>query len=98
MKQTKGTWVAKCYERTNKCFVVAGDKVIFEQLTDATNSISPDAHLIAAAPDMLEALEEAIRLIATAEHQGAFDNCALPKIGQRTLNKLEALISRAKGE
>lgn len=56
------------------------------------------AALISAAPEMLDALEEAIRLIATAEHQGAFDNCALPKIGQRTLNKLEALISRAKGE
>jgi len=56
-KHTPGPWTAKAYSRTNKCFVATSTgEIIFEQLARSTETISPDARLIASAPELLEAL------------------------------------------
>lgn len=54
------------------------------------------ATLVSAAPELLEALQIAVRLIATAENNGAYKDCALPLIGKKSLEKMEALLERLK--
>jgi hypothetical protein len=55
-----------------------------------------DLNLISAAPDLLEALKMAVKLIAVAENNGAFKDCALPLIGKKSLEKMESLLERVK--
>ena len=61
----KNQWKADSYKRTNKCFVSApnndgSSSIIYEETTDQTEQVSKRAHLIAAAPEMLEALESVL--------------------------------------
>jgi hypothetical protein len=55
-----------------------------------------DLNLISAAPELLEALQIAISLIAVAENNGAYKDCALPLIGKKSLEKMESLLERFK--
>lgn len=57
-----------------------------------------NAHLIAAAPDMLAALEVALRWLAMANTNGAFSDCAAPLGGIKALQQIEAAIAKARGE
>jgi hypothetical protein len=55
-----------------------------------------DLNLISAAPELLDALKMAVKLIAVAENNGAFKDCALPLIGKKSLEKMESLLDRIK--
>lgn len=56
-----------------------------------------NAMLIAEAPRMLKALEQAIRCLAVAVNNDAFKDCALPNYGQHTLELCESVVAKAKG-
>ena len=73
-KFTPGPWSPGHYERSNKCFVVAKGSHIFEETTSATGEISPNAHLIAAAPDMFEALENIQRYLERSGEASLLDS------------------------
>lgn len=51
-----------------------------------------------AAPEMFSMLEQALRLIAVAENNNAYKDCALPLIGQRTIEQIESILKKARGE
>ena len=88
-KHTPGPWRANYYALTNKCFVATSeDTVIFEENTEATNSISPNAHLISAAPEMLEALEKALIML---------DETCDPKNRPAEYSIIKQAIKKAKG-
>ena len=72
--------------------------MIAKVLTKGTLNNHYNAKLIAAAPDMLEALEQALRCLVVAEHNGAFADCAAPRVGEKLILKIDALIDKAKGE
>ncbi len=99
MKHTKGPWNVTFDGDGCHCDFGLGvfNTVESDELNDI-EELKANASLISAAPEMLEALEESLRLIATAENNNAFKDCALPLIGQRTISKLENLIKKAKGE
>lgn len=53
--------------------------------------------LIAAAPEMLEALHAAERCLAVAIHAGAFQDCAAPNVGKAALAMVSNAIAKATG-
>jgi hypothetical protein len=57
-----------------------------------------NARLIAAAPDMLEALEDVLPWLQKAEAEGVFANCAAPQGGRRAIERARAAIARATGD
>jgi hypothetical protein len=57
-----------------------------------------NAALIAAAPDMLAALESASPWLIKAHIDGAFDGCALPLGGRKAWERIERAIAKAKGD
>lgn len=54
---TPGPWKAKPYKRSNSCYVTVGGRIIFEDISDETEGVTPNAYLIAAAPEMLDLLK-----------------------------------------
>jgi hypothetical protein len=56
-----------------------------------------NARLIAAAPDLLAALETALPWLIKADIDGAFDGCALPLGGRKAWEQIERAIVKAKG-
>ena len=56
------------------------------------------ARLIAAAPDLLAALEDALPWLTKADIDGAFDSCALPLGGRKAWEQIERAIAKAKGK
>lgn len=108
MKHTQGPWKVSIDGITviHDCgklgllplFLQPLETRIFEKPRLPISEMQANAHLIAAAPEMLEALEQALRLIAVAEINNAFKDCALPLIGMKTISSMEALIKKAKGE
>ena len=78
-----------------------GNGTIEETILEISQGFVPNSKniaLIAAAPEMLEALETALRLLAVAENNNAFKDCALPLIGQKTIKQIESVLNKAKGE
>lgn len=57
-----------------------------------------DAHLIAAAPEMLAALQAALPWLTKADIDGAFEGCALPLGGRKAWEQVERAIAKARGE
>lgn len=100
MKHTKGPWFFGLSVDHSHAEVSTEDNFKRIARVDGENidEMLLNAALISSAPEMLEALTECISLIAVAEHNNAFDTCALPKCGKQMLLKLEALLSKAKGE
>lgn len=86
---TQGPWEAKLYSNTNKCFVSANDSIIYEEVTSDSNTISANARLIAAAPDMLKALEHLEKELCPGE---------FVKHSQDAISKIKAAIKKARGE
>jgi hypothetical protein len=66
-----------------------------ESLSDS--DILANARLIAAAPDLLAALETALPWLIKADIDGAFDGCALPLGGRKAWEQIERAIAKAKG-
>ena len=56
-----------------------------------------NAHLIAAAPELLEALKRAAPWLGKMIADGAHMNSVLPKDCERTLQMIEAAIAKAEG-
>lgn len=90
MKHTKGPWkyVGK---PSDMHLVETGDS----QWNIALVQTKEDAHLIAAAPEMLEALELAEKYIRAAVSDGALQDCALPVSNIQRM--ITGIISKAKG-
>lgn len=65
---------------------------------DAETSTRQNASLIAAAPDMLAALENALPWLIKADIDGAFNGCALPLGGRKAWEQIERAIAKAKGQ
>ena len=64
MKHTPAPWVASQYIDDGRWGVLSSDNGIIVSVRSKEGSLTKeDARLIAAAPDLLEALQEAVRLI-----------------------------------
>ena len=61
------------------------------------DTLDREAALVAAAPDMLAALERALPWLIKAEIDGAFANCAAPLGGGRAIEGMKAAITKATG-
>jgi hypothetical protein len=61
-------------------------------------SFEGNAHLIAAAPELLEACKLAIPWLSKAIESGAFSECAGPSVADRALEAMIAAIAKAEGE
>lgn len=95
MKHTKGPWNIEIHN--NKPELWSGTRFIAGVNLDIEPSNTLDNFkLMSAAPELLEALQMATRLIAVAENNGAYKDCALPLIGKKSLEKMEALLERLK--
>lgn len=93
-KHTPGPWLATYYKNSNVSFVTdSTGKVIFEETTGATETVSSNAALIATAPELLEALE----LLIGLELYRACGNVWPPKL-EPLIVKAMAAIKKAKGE
>lgn len=101
-KHTPGPWYASDNERCiyAKLQTVDGTYVepLIAQCTKLSTSANANAALIAASPEMFSMLEQALRLIAVAENNNAYKDCALPLIGQRTIEQIESILKKARGE
>lgn len=102
-KHTPGPWkVLEIKNDKELMFIVKSDERMIGSFhgfySDADDKLKADANLLAAAPEMLEALENALRLLAVAENNNAFKDCALPLIGKKTIEQIESIINKAKGE
>jgi hypothetical protein len=60
--------------------------------TEAAN-----ARLIAAAPDLLQALQGALPWMAKAVESGVFSGCAMPSVAQRAYDAMNAALAKATG-
>jgi hypothetical protein len=56
-----------------------------------------DRDLIATAPDLLAALENALPWIIKAQNDHAFDGCAAPLGGKKAIERMQAAIAKATG-
>jgi hypothetical protein len=74
-----------------------GREIVSGHTLIATVYNTTDAHLIAAAPDLLAALEDALPWLIKADIDGAFDGCALPLGGRKAWEQIERAIAKAKG-
>jgi hypothetical protein len=70
MKHTKGPWEVKSYSNSNKKFVVTKHGTIIHEFVDALAVDVSNAQLIAAAPELLEALKYAIQDLEDLKRQG----------------------------
>jgi hypothetical protein len=61
------------------------------------NEHKANARLIAAAPELLEALRNAIPWMMKAEESGCWKHCALPKAGSKALQQMRDVIAAATG-
>ena len=97
MKHSKGPWKIGTYANTNKAYLCDSEGSIFYEETTSDIPANPSlrAHLIAAAPKMLEMLEKLLPDICEYRHfypdQG--DENPHPAISE-----LINLIKKAKGE
>jgi len=86
------TWINEPeFEGSDGREIVSGHTLI------ATVYNPTDAALIAAAPDLLAALETALPWLIKADIDGAFDGCALPLGGRKAWEQIERAIAKAKG-
>jgi len=80
-----------------------GEFTIFKGATDiaitrfADGDCNANARLIAAAPELLEVLEDVLPWLQKAEAEGVFANCAAPQGGLRAINPARAAIAKATG-
>lgn len=101
-KHTPGPWVIDTDTSTPNHSTMIRDNQLrqiceINRYLDVKNDLA-NTRLISAAPEMLEALEDALRLIAVAENNNAFSNCAAPKVGSQAILKLQNIINKARGE
>jgi hypothetical protein len=59
--------------------------------------IERDTRIRAAAPELLEVLENVLPWLQKAEAEGVFANCAAPQGGLRAINRARAAIAKATG-
>lgn len=113
-QHTKGPWLFDGHEnvpRDNGTYALGANISNLDGKNIATVMISgpwiddvseaegnANYHLIAAAPEMLEALEQALRCLVVAEHNGAFADCAAPRVGEKLIQKIDSILDKAKGE
>jgi hypothetical protein len=109
-KHTPGPWAirgtrqygfsieAKSTDARFDLVTVAGMDLTLEPTCHLKQQFEANARLIAAAPEMLDALSKCIPLIARGMNEGAFnDIVAGPEYAARILASCEALIARAEG-
>lgn len=91
-KHIKGPWRTGVYTTTNKCFVAdEGGSVLceFQTASIGFNEVDERARLIAAAPELLEALDLAVKTLKRCDQTPAV---------VKTIDYLEARITKATGE
>ena len=102
MTPTPGPWIVKRDSGLRQRIQTAGDKGTLCYMTArpfahganfSHEQITANAHLIAAAPDLLNGLMHLVRLLEPLEHSGALN---VP--GLATLNGARAAIAKAQGE
>ena len=81
--------------RHNGLIVATVEHSPFDSTQDAEQA---NARLIAAAPEMLEALENAAMWLGKMIADGAHKNAVAPRHCEVTLDRIEKLIAKAKGE
>ncbi|MFN3454043.1 MAG: hypothetical protein ACK41T_03720 [Pseudobdellovibrio sp.] len=95
MKHTKQPWNVETHD--SKLQIWSTTEFIAEIPPSLSANREANAKLIAAAPEMLEVLEQALRLIAVADNNQSFKDCALPLIGKRTISQIEDLLTKIRG-
>lgn len=82
--------------KTNVCLAVVGevDRYFQNEYGEIAKRLSTSYNAV---PELLEALENAIRLLIVADNNGAFENCALPTVGRRGIEQAQRAIEKATG-
>ena len=100
MSHTPGPWRAKRVDRTT-WEVVSGDfgsVVTVHDYPHNVQRLSPDAHLIAAAPDLLAALEAAYDSLSDMAEKAPELGIILGDDDFRAINQARLAMAKAKGE
>lgn len=104
MTHTKAPWhICEVTGRGLKLIRDANGYCVAEAVKPANSGAAyidhiANAHLIAAAPEMLAAIENAIPWLVKAHIDGAFKDCAAPIGGEQAWKQMEAAIAKARGE
>jgi len=99
-KHTPGPWSA-----TNDTVKGPSGNIVAECMGYSVKATAPEqraqggreanAHLIAAAPELLEACRNLSQYVAKGIADGAFKDCVLPKGAEKRLNQAQAAIAKA---
>lgn len=95
-QHTPGPWATDGREAGWNILGLAGERVA-TVWRDGPHRPAANARLIAAAPELLEVLGDILPWLAKAEAEGVFENCVVPKGGQRAINRARAAIAKATG-
>lgn len=87
---TPGPWSVTIFESGGKPIVQRGDSGGFQVSGFCTKTQNADARLISAAPDLLEALEDAVSWFCQLDDWSG--------VGDPNIGKYKAAIAKAKGE
>ena len=97
MMHTKGPWIAQ--EMGSEGWAVFTPKNDGKPGRMVASNLAEEyARLIAAAPELLEALLSLTQWVGRGIADGAYSDCVAPDAAVRALDKAEDLIRKAKGE
>lgn len=96
MKSTPGPWMAYEIDDRQEIGVMTKDETVICRSFESTPNAAANAHLVASAPDLLRAIENAYLKIATVAENFPIDAAPLAAPLEDVINELETVLFRAK--